>query len=234
MPQSQVDFRCIGCGNAFSVPYDAIPKTGGRGRCAACGKSLAIFPDGRIFDGSLVVPPARRQPSFTPPPPPSSGTRPYSELNLASPLDAPDDPRVWELRPLSPKETFTPGPYRLADLEELLNAGNLFEGDLVRPGQGEWQPARSFPALIALFAKAEAQSRDRHGDADHCAVHKDSAAAYFCHRCKDFICRSCVLERPLIPGGPPHPFCLACEAPVDPVDHGGLGKRLKGFLKKKG
>ncbi len=226
MPQSQVEFRCLGCGTPFSVPYDAIPKTGGRGRCAKCGKSLSIFPDGRIFDGDKVVPPPRRQPA----PRPSAD----DAFDHAAGPRSGDDPKVWEVRPITPSESVGVGPYRLAEIEDLVSAGRLFEGDLVRPGQGEWQPIRSFPALMALFAKADAQLRERHGDPDHCAIHRDVVPAFFCNRCKDFLCRSCVLERPLIAGGPPHAFCLACEAPVDPVDRGGLAQRLMKALKKRG
>lgn len=232
-----VEFRCLGCGKPFEVPFEAIPKQGGRGRCASCGKSLAIFPDGRIFDGTVVVPPPRRaRPAATTlapqvPLPPAAASQPYD--SAPEPPAPADDRPVWELRPLNPSAFLGTGPFRLTDLEKMVAAGQIFEADLVRPGEGEWMPVRSYPALAAIFARQEADLREMHGDPDHCAIHKESPAAFLCSRCHDYLCRSCVIERPMIPGGPPRPFCITCEAPVDDVAHkGAFTKKLKGLLKK--
>lgn len=236
-----VEFRCIGCGNPFSVPFEVIPKTGGKGRCTNCGKTLAIFPDGRIFDGRAIVPPPRHlhRPDAhahkAPPAPPQSAPVERATPDEAKKSGTPiTEKALWEIRAMNAAAPLVgTGPFRLSEMADLIAGGQIYPDDLARHEGGEWQPIRSFPALMSLFSEKASMHREEHGDPDHCALHDQSAADWYCSRCGDYLCALCVVERPLVTGGPPRPFCLNCEVPVDAVQRVSKKKRFANLFGKK-
>lgn len=207
----QMEFRCVACHGVFTVPSELIPKTGGRGKCTGCGAALVIYPDGRVT-----------RPSATPSPVPQERGK-LPEIG--------DEPR-WEVRPAVPESPLLPGSYPLPEIRRLIKEGLLFEGDLARIPGTDWQPARAYPALMQIFLEVLQEEKERHGDEDHCHLHRDTAPGWRCPRCKDYLCRECVVNRPLLAGGADHFVCLACESELEPVKRKVLKGIVPGIFKK--
>lgn len=221
----QLEFRCVNCGNPFSVPSSAIPAAGGRGRCTACGKALAIFPDGRILDGGL----SEQRPAQPQAPPAAPPQKPPIAPENGAVLDQP----VWRFRPpagLSQTAEFRP--YRLSELEKLVLEAQISEDTMASVMEGDWQPASSFPALMALFSRRAAQDRELHGDAEHCAHHKDRVPGWRCVKCKNYLCAQCVVNRPVMAGGSPNYLCAGCEVDVEALKGKGALRTLGNLFKK--
>ena len=193
----------------FVVPAERIPPAGGRGKCTSCGAPLVIFSDGRI-----ILAPAAGMPAVAPPPP------------------APVDDPIWEIRLTNPNPDFRPGPYRLQDLRQMVLSGGLFENDLARVMDDDWQPVRSFPALYKIFAEKVQIEKEVHGDEDHCANHRDQAAGWRCTKCHNYLCKACVVNRPVLAGGSANYLCAACEAATEPLKGKGALKSLGGLFRK--
>ncbi len=203
------------CSKPFTVPSEVIPEGGGRGRCTACGAPLVIFPDGRIQ--------------------PAQGTAPSRAPNAGgrSMTDAPIEEALWEIQSLSPSGGISsPGPFTLADLKEKVDSDLLFEGDLARVRGGEWQPVRSYPALMQFFLERTQKDREDHGDEEHCVIHEEFPSRWWCPRCKDYLCERCVVTRPLVAGGADHYLCLNCETEVEPLRRKPALSLVPGFLKR--
>ena len=186
-----LEFRCIACGTPFQVPSERIPVAGGRGKCMSCGTALVIFPDGRITGAQM---PGMPMTAVAPAPPP--------------PVDEP----IWEIRLASVNPDFSPGPYRLSDIRRMVIEGRLQDNDLARVMEGDWEPIRSYPAVNGFFSEKVQIEREVHGDEDHCAVHRDQSAGWQCPKCHNYLCRDCVVNRPVIAGGAANYVCAECEA----------------------
>lgn len=215
----QIEFKCIQCRQSFFVPSEAIPSTGGRGRCTGCGTALVIFPDGTIRPAESLPPQQPSNPQPAPPPAPAASAPP------------PDDP-IWEIKSAVPEVSFSPLPHTLADIREKILEGQLHEGDFARIIGADWQPVRAYPAIMKLFAERVMSDREAHGDIDHCVHHPEEIPAWHCPKCGDFLCKQCVANRPLIAGGAANYLCLICEVAVEPVKRGPSKSLVPGLFKK--
>jgi predicted Zn finger-like uncharacterized protein len=203
---ANLEFRCLSCSTAFVVPADRIPPSGGKGKCTACGAGLVIFPDGRI-------------------------TPPLGAGIAAAQAPLPDDP-IWEVRLANPNPDFSPGPHRLKDLRQMILDGHVRDCDLARALGGDWQPVLSYPALNNFFKEKAQMEREVHGDEDHCANHRDQTPGWRCNKCQNYLCKQCVVNRPVIAGGAANYLCAACEADTIALKGKGALKSLGGFFKK--
>ncbi|MGC8724647.1 MAG: zinc-ribbon domain-containing protein [Acidobacteriota bacterium] len=208
---ADVTFRCPSCGKSFTLPEGALPAQGARGRCTSCGAQLVVHPDGRAQLLGL-------------PPPPKAA--PGVELT------GPAADFRWEVRSQRADGAATAGPHTLAELREMILTETLFEGDYARVEGGDWQPVRAYPALMGFFAELVELHRQRHGDEEHCAEHRDREPDWRCPRCKNYLCRDCVKNQPLIEGGSPRYLCAACGIEAEPLKRGSLRKMVPGLFKK--
>ncbi len=192
------DFVCPACQSAFQVPSAKIPPAGARGRCKACGAALTSFPDGRVASGD------------TPPPAPPP----------------PDEP-IWSLRLQNPNALIGSGPFRLAELREMILRDEVTEDDQVRIPGGTWLPLRAYPAMNPIWAERVQLMKELHGDEDHCAKHRDRTAPWRCPKCKNYLCEECVVNKPYIEGGAPRWMCAACD-----FDASATGASRPGTIKR--
>ena len=206
---ANLEFRCLSCGNAFVVPAERIPPAGGKGKCSSCGIPLIIYSDGRI---ALTSAPG--MPMATPAQPAS--------------LDEP----IWEIHLTAPNPDFGPGPHRLQEVRRMVIEGRLFENDAARVLDGDWLPIRSYPAINNFFAEKVQIDREVHGDEDHCANHRDQTPGWRCTKCQNFLCKQCVVNRPVIAGGSANYLCAACESYTETLKGKGALKGLGGLFKK--
>lgn len=200
-----IEFRCPACGQTFQVPGERIPAGGARGRCKSCGAALQILPDGRAL------------PATAPPPPPP-----------------PDEP-IWGVKIHGNQNNVdVMNGLTLAQVRELILVDRLLDSDHLKVLDGEWTPAGAFPALTKFFAERLEQLRELHGDSSHCARHKDVPPQWQCLKCGDYLCESCVVNRPLMAGGEDRYLCLGCDFETRTLERKGrLTGALKGILTKR-
>jgi hypothetical protein len=152
------------------------------------------------------------------------------------PPPAPESPlpeTTWELRSQNPESQILLRPYTLPEIRQLVLEDRLTEDDLARIQGGDWQPLRAYPALMAAFASKRELEKQRHGDEERCANHPQSAPRWKCPKCQDYLCRECVINRPLIEGGAPHYICKRCESSLTTLASARGLKKIAGFLKGK-
>jgi len=224
--RSVLTFACPSCGRTFQVPESVISAEGARGRCKGCGAGLALHLDGTVQVLSPTAPspaasaPPAQEPA-PPPPPVPLGPDPKQE-------------RIWYLRLQNPSALLGPGPHSLEELGELILREEVVEEDHARVDMGTWLPLRAYPALEPYWTDRNMRHREKHGDEDHCAVHRDREPLYMCLKCKNFLCKDCVVNKPVIEGGAPRMLCDACEWETKPVPKkSGLKNMLPGFFGKK-
>ena len=212
-----ITFRCPTCGAAFSLQSERIPASGARGKCR-CGASLIVFPDGRATAAGAIGPaPGKLDETSRPDAPPPEPPVP-----------------IWSIRKPEPDQDFNQGPFTLDQIREKILGGQLLENDLACVHDGEWAPARAYPALAALFSEALQRHRLQHGDEEHCAVHKEARPRWQCEKCENYLCQDCVRNEPLIEGGAPHYLCRACGGDTRPLarSKGGIKGLVGGILGK--
>ncbi len=215
---SDIAFKCPACGGTFSLPQARIPDSGARGKCR-CGAALIVFSDGHaaLAEGNGPVPgepsPESPRPETPPPEPPAP---------------------IWRVRKSDPDQDVDQGPFTIDQIREKVLDGQILEDDLACVHEGEWAPARAYPALATLFAEALQQHRQQHGDEEHCAVHRMTKPRWQCEKCQNYLCLECVRNEPLIEGGAPHYLCRACGGDTRPLNgnKGGLKGLLGGILGK--
>lgn len=222
-------FRCVSCGTPFYVPSEKIPASGGRGRCTSCGAGLIIFPNGQTTSAAAaVVPPS---PAAQAPAPPQAGPiEPPSPVAAQAP--PPVDEPIWEIRLSSPNPDMPFGPHRLSDLRHYILEGKLTELDFARPMGMDWLPVMSYPAIHKLFVEKIQIDREVHGDEDHCANHRDETPGWRCFKCGNYLCKQCVVNRPVIAGGSANYLCMDCETQVETLKGKSALKSLGGLFKK--
>ena len=208
---ADVTFRCPSCGKSFALPEGALSAQGARGRCTSCGAQLMVYPGGQI---QLLEAPAR------------PAAAPSAELT------GPAAQFQWEVRSQKPESAITTATHTLAELREMILTETLFEGDYARVEGGDWLPVRAYPALMGFFAELVELHRQRHGDEEHCAEHRDREPGWRCPRCKNYLCRDCVKNQPLIEGGAPRHLCAVCGTEAQPLKKGPLRKMVPGLFKK--
>ncbi len=180
---------------------------------------MDVFPDGRAAaagdDGT--VPGEHGPETSRPEPPPPEPPAP-----------------IWRVRKPEPDQDFDQGPFTIEQIREKILDGQLLENDLACVHDGEWAPARAYPALAALFTEAIQQHRQQHGDEEHCAVHKEAKPRWQCEKCENYLCQECVRNEPLIEGGAPHYLCRACGGETRTLvrTKGGLRGLVGGILGK--
>lgn len=204
---ANLEFRCLSCGNAFVVPAERIPPGGGRGKCSSCGTPLVIYADGRIASAPGV---------------------PFVTPAQAAPLDEP----IWEIHLATPNPDFRPGPYRLKEVRQMVIEGHLYENDAARVMGGDWLPIRSYPAINNFFAEKVQIEREVHGDDEHCANHRDQTPGWRCTKCQNYLCKQCVVNRPVMAGGSANYLCAACEAATETLKGKSALKSFGGLFKK--
>ena len=213
-----VTFRCPACQTAFGVPAERITPTGAGGRCRACGASLSVFPDGRAMLRAEDAPVA---PDVPPQAPAAAGP------DLAA-------PRIWEVRKREPDPDFPPGPFTATEVRDLIFREAVLEDDLARITEGDWAPARSYPALAALFAEYLQSLRTERGHARACALHPDRQPGWRCLKCHLYLCAECTRNEPIIAGGAPHYVCAHCGGETEEVKRAGGLKGLVGGILGRG
>ncbi len=213
-----ITFRCPTCGAVFSLPAERIPDSGARGKCR-CGASLNVFPDGRAAAAESDGP---------------AHSKPAPEANPSGTPPAEPPAPIWRIRKPEPNQDFDPGPFTIDEIRKKILDGQLLENDLACVHDGEWAPARAYPALAALFSKALQQHRLKHGDEEHCAAHRDAKPRWQCEKCENYLCQECVRNEPLIEGGAPHYLCRACGGETRTLarSRGGLKGLMGGILGK--
>ena len=234
---STLFFQCPSCRATFGAPTDKIPPEGSRGRCPQCQAGIFIYRDGRTaINPSAPSPPPGSQvqaqtsqqagapsaqsvhpaaPSGQPAAPPSAPKRHHADADG-------DDGFVWELMPTG--GDVPGGRLTAARIRELILDEKLVEGDMIRPMGGDWAPARSYPAISALFSERIRLIKERYGDEEHCALHPDRVPGWKCNKCGNYLCQECVLNQPLVAGGADHYVCASCETETTVV------KRKSRFL----
>jgi len=221
--RSVLTFACPSCGRTFQVPESVIPPEGARGKCKGCGTALTLFVDGtaEITAGHQAPPPAAQAPAPPPPPPVSQGPDPKQES-------------VWYLRLQDPKALLGSGPYTLEQLGEFILREEVVEEDHARVEMGTWLPLRAYPALEPYWTDRNMRHREKHGDEEHCAVHRERTPGWMCLKCKNYLCQDCVVNRPVIEGGAPHWICDACEFETKVLPRkSGMKNMLPGLFGKK-
>ncbi|MEJ2368354.1 MAG: hypothetical protein P8Z49_08400 [Acidobacteriota bacterium] len=226
-------YRCPGCGRTFSVPAERVPVGGARGRCVGCGCRLTILnAHPEILDLAFADLTQDRRTDTG-----RDGMTAEQVLHdEVPPPPAPESPlpeTTWELRSQNPESQILLRPYTLPEIRQLVLEDRLTEDDLARIQGGDWQPLRAYPALMAAFASKRELEKQRHGDEERCANHPQSAPRWKCPKCQDYLCRECVINRPLIEGGAPHYICKRCESSLTTLASARGLKKIAGFLKGK-
>ena len=144
----------------------------------------------------------------------------------------PPDEAIWEIRLATPNPDFRPGPHKLKDLRQMVMEGLVNEMDFARALDGDWQPVTSYPAVQKIFVEKAQILREVHGDEDHCANHRDQSAGWRCVKCDNYLCKQCVVNRPVIAGGAANYLCAACDVQVETLKGKGALKGLGSLFKK--
>jgi predicted Zn finger-like uncharacterized protein len=220
--RSVLTFSCPSCARTFQVPESVIPPEGARGRCKGCGTSLTVFQDGH--SEPVGAPTAAHDPS------------PASAPPVYAPAPAGPDPklaRIWYLRLQDPKDLISPGPHCLEDLGQMISREEIVEEDQARLEGGAWMPMRAYPVFEAYWTERNLAHREKHGDEEHCAVHRDREPGWMCIKCKNFLCQDCVVNKPVIEGGAPRWVCDACDFDTKTLTKkSAFAKSIPGMFKK--
>jgi len=211
-----VQLTCPGCGNVAAIPDDRLPPVGARGVCRSCERPF-------VFDGHCLV---------------------DEDATPSHPMDAFEDgeevvPVVGMAAEAAPRppapETVADafwirtgagdqGPYELADLRNMIRAGQLDPAQEIRPpGSDRWMQADEWPELHRYFVIRERAAAARGATAEEdepqlrCGRHPTTVAEHVCGACGAWHCEACVVRRNV---GPIAGVvtCPACQGACRPVE----------------